>query len=130
MRQDLIASALTFAARGQVKGNALHHSRAAKLSPQSIDGSFGLFVFGGALINEIAMVGILRIGEIAHANANETEAGAIRFTLQQLARMFKDAGGELGRFVQRACAGAQFEVGCLEFQRHRATGNFAMFETR
>ena len=66
----------------------------------------------------------------ARADADQPEARAVGLALEQVARGGEDAAGELGRRVQRAGAGADFEVRGFQFQRHRGPGELLGFQAR
>src|ERR1039458_6137849 len=64
------------------------------------------------------------------ADADQAEAGLAHLKAKQIAAGGENTRGELGRVPQRARPGADFEIGTLELQRHRRTGQRVGLEAR
>ena len=88
------------------------HRVVAEAGADAVDGVLGL---RGAAVDEVGGIGLIGGDQRARADADQPEARAVGFALEQIARGGEDAAGELGGRVKRARPRANFEIRGLEF---------------
>ena len=72
------------------------HRVIAEAGTDPVDGVLG---DGGAAVNQVGGIGLVRCDQRTRADADQPEARAVGLALEQVARGSKNAAGELGRLV-------------------------------
>ena len=99
-----------------VEHQPLHHRALAELRAHLVDRVFGVRGALRAQIDQVGGVGLLGVVEVRQPDPDQAEARAVGLARQQILARREDARGQLRRLAERAGAGADAEVGGLEFQ--------------
>src|ERR1700722_6010052 len=104
---------------GPFEGKASDHGIVAETRTHAVDRMLGL---GGAAVDEIRRIGMIRRGECGCADAEQAEFRPVGFAFEQRPRGGENLAGELRRRRERVRPGADAKVGGLELQRHGGAG--------
>src|SRR4051812_27931255 len=89
------------------EGAALDQGGGTEALAYAVDRALGV---GGAMLDEVGRVGLIRGRQGRNPEADKAERGAVDLRREKIASGGENPGGELGRIAQRTRPRAQLEI--------------------